>query len=139
MKRDGILFLCVANSARSQMAEGLARAMAPAGTEIASAGSRPASLDPRAVRALAELGIDIGHHRSKGIDEIDLDRVATVITLCAEQVCPVVAGDVEVIAWPLPDPAAASGGDSDVLDAFRGARDAIARRLSDRFGWRMPT
>jgi len=129
------LFMCVANSARSQMAEGLARAMAPDGVAVASAGSAPATLNPYAVRAMAELGIDISAHRSKSVAEIESERVTTVVTLCAEEVCPVFAGDVKRFDWPLDDPAAAGGDDAQVLAAFRSARDAIATRLSETFGW----
>ena len=69
-----VLFLCVANSARSQMAEGLARTMAPGnGYRFFSAGSQPGTLNRLAVRALAEEGIDIAHHRSKGLDDVPLD------------------------------------------------------------------
>ena len=84
----GILFLCVANSARSQMAEGIARTLAPAGVEVFSAGSNPGRLNPLAMQALAEIGIDLSGHRSKGIPEVPADRVDTIITLCAEEVCP---------------------------------------------------
>jgi arsenate reductase len=124
-----ILFLCVANSARSQMAEGLARALAPAGTVILSAGSAPAVVNPLAVRALAEVGIDIRGQRSKGLDAIPLDEVDTVVTLCAEEVCPVFPGDVERMHWPLPDPAAAEGDEAERLVAFAAVRDEIRRRL----------
>jgi arsenate reductase len=137
---DGtVLFLCVANSARSQMAEGLARAMAPAGTEIASAGSSPSSLNPFAVRAMADLGIDISGHRSKSVDDIDPDRVSVVVTLCAEEVCPVFPGRVERLHWPHPDPAAAAGDDEAILESFRATRDAIAARIAEHFGWPAPS
>ena len=133
--RNLILFLCVANSARSQMAEGLARAMAPAGTEITSAGSAPSVLNPYAVRAMEQLGIDISDHRSKSVDEIDHERVETVVTLCAEEVCPVFPGDVTRLAWPLADPAAVGGSDAERLEAFCRTRDEIASRLHEYFGW----
>ncbi|MBW8270285.1 arsenate reductase ArsC [Caldovatus aquaticus] len=123
---DGILFLCVANAARSQMAEGLARARFGPGRRIASAGSRPGVLHPLAVAAMAEIGIDISGQRSKGIEEVDLSRFDTIVTLCAEEVCPVVPGRVRRLHWPIPDPAAAG-----TLEAFRAARDAIARRLDE--------
>jgi arsenate reductase len=125
----GILFLCVANSARSQMAEGIARALAPADVEVFSAGSAPGRLNPLAVAALAEIGIDISHHRSKGLPEIPADRVQAVITLCAEEVCPVWLGPVHRVHWGLPDPAAAEGDDAARLQAFRDVRDALVRRL----------
>ncbi|PYO82628.1 MAG: low molecular weight phosphatase family protein [Gemmatimonadetes bacterium] len=116
-----ILFLCVANSARSQMAEGLARAMAPEGYRFLSAGSEPGRLNPLAVEALHERGIDISHHRAKGLDAIPLDEVDVIVTLCAEEVCPVVPGVVRRLHWPLRDP---SG-----LAAFRDARDRLTTLL----------
>ena len=82
----GVLFLCVANSARSQMAEGIARQLAGGGLRIQSAGSAPSMVNPVAIRALAEIGVDASEHRSKSVDEIDRAAVDTVITLCAEEV-----------------------------------------------------
>ena len=125
-----ILFLCVANSARSQMAEGLARAQAPPGYRFWSAGSEPGTLHPLAVTALAELGIDISQHRSKGLPDVPLEEVDTIVTLCAEEVCPVVPGSVRRLHWPLPDPARATGSEEERLTAFQAARDELMHRLS---------
>lgn len=122
-----ILFLCVANSARSQMAEGLARARFGADVRVQSAGSRPSTVNPTAVQAMAEKGIDIAGQRSKSVDTIDPATVDLVVTLCAEEVCPVLLGQVERLHWPLPDPAAAP--DTERLQRFREVRDQIARRL----------
>ncbi len=124
-----VLFLCVANSARSQMAEGLARMLAPDGYRFWSAGSEPGTLHPLAVAALAELGIDISHHRAKGLTGIPLDQVDTIVTLCAEEVCPVVPGRVRRLHWPLPDPARAEGSEEARLAAFRAARDRLRELL----------
>src|SRR3989442_302045 len=124
-----ILFLCVANSARSQMAEGLARALAPSGYRFWSAGSEPTALNPLAVTALAELGIDISHHSAKGIGEVPLDEVDTIVTLCAEEVCPVVPGAVRRLHWPLPDPARATGSEDERRAPFRAARDQLRKLL----------
>lgn len=123
-----LLFLCVANSARSQMAEGIARSRAPH-LPVMSAGSCPTSLHPLAVEALAELGIDISAQRSKSVDEIPKERVRTVITLCAEEVCPVFPGDVERLHWPLPDPAGAGETDAERLAAFRRVRDELRGKI----------
>jgi len=123
-----ILFLCVANSARSQMAEGIARALAPAGVKISSAGSEPTSVRPQAVEALREIEIDISGQRSKGVDEIE-PPVDAVVTLCAEEVCPVWLGDAERVHWGLPDPAAVGGSDAEKLEAFRTVRDELVMRL----------
>ncbi len=81
-----ILFLCVANSARSQMAEGIARSLAPSGVTVSSAGSQPSRVNPLAIRALDEIGIDIRSHTSKGVESISPAGVDAVITLCAAQV-----------------------------------------------------
>lgn len=128
-----VLFLCVANSARSQMAEGIARSLAPATVRISSAGSRPSQVNPFAIRALDEVGIDIRGHRSKSMDEIDPAGVDAVITLCAEEVCPVFLGKARRLHWGLPDPAGAGNNDSEQLQAFRDIRDELRRRLSTLF------
>jgi len=127
------LFMCVANSARSQMAEGLARSLAPEGARVYSAGTRPASVHPLAIRAMAEIGIDLSGHRSKGLDAIPTDEIGTVVTLCADEVCPVFAGDVDRLHWPLPDPAACNGSDEARLQSFRDVRDELARRVRKLF------
>ena len=119
-----ILFLCVANSARSQMAEGLARAMLPASFDVASAGSAPGQLNPLAVAALSEVGIDISGHWSKPLEEVAPDTADLIVTLCAEEVCPFVPGPVKRLHWPINDPAAA--GD---IAAFHTARDQIKARI----------
>lgn len=125
-----VLFLCVANSARSQMAEGIARALAPAPVRISSAGSRPTGLNPLAVEALAEIGIDISGHVSKGLDAVPPADVDAVITLCAEEVCPAWLGKATRLHWGLPDPAQAGGSGAERLQAFRDVRDELRRRLA---------
>lgn len=125
----GILFLCVANSARSQIAEGLARSMVPAGTKVLSAGSRPTSVRPEAIAVMKEIGIDISHHRSKAVSEIPAAEVDTVITLCGEEECPLFLGKATRLHWGLPDPAAVQGSEQDRLNAFRATRDELRRRL----------
>ena len=124
-----LLFLCVANSARSQMAEGLARRRFGRNAQIQSAGSRPSSVNRLAVRVMEEIGIDISGQTSKSVDTIAADSVDTVVTLCAEQVCPAFLGFARRIHWPLNDPAAATGGEAERLQTFRVVRDEIARRL----------
>jgi len=125
----GVLFLCVANSARSQLAEGIARSLAPAGVTVWSAGSQPSRVRPEAIAALAEIGIDISHHRSKSVSEIPADKVDTVITLCGEEECPVFLGKARRLHWGLSDPAGVGGSDADRADAFRRTRDELRRRL----------
>ncbi|MGA8754062.1 arsenate reductase ArsC [Candidatus Deferrimicrobium sp.] len=134
MKPRHILFLCVANSARSQMAEGIARSLAPPGVKVSSAGSSPASVRPQAIQALKEIGIDISGHRSKGLDSIDAGSVDAVITLCAEEVCPVFLGKAHRLHWGLPDPAAVMGTEETRLNAFRSVRNELLRRLNVLFG-----
>jgi arsenate reductase len=123
-----ILFLCVANSARSQLGEGLARRLFP-GFRIQSAGSRPSRVNPFAIEALAELGIDASGHASKAVADIDPATVDLVITLCAEEVCPVFLGGVTRLHWPLADPAQTGLAREDSLARFREVRDALAARL----------
>jgi protein-tyrosine-phosphatase len=126
----GILFLCVANSARSQMAEGIARAIAPPGVNIWSAGSRPTSVRPEAIATLREIGIDISGHHSKAVSEIPSDEIDTVITLCAEEECPLFLGKAERLHWGLPDPGTGSGSREEALEAFRKVRDELLRRIT---------
>jgi thioredoxin type arsenate reductase len=129
----GILFLCAANSARSQMAEGIARVLAPPGVQIWSAGSRPTSVRPEAIAVLQEIEIDISSLRSKPVTEIPLAKVDTVITLCAEEECPVFLGKAKRLHWGLRDPAAVNGSDIERINAFRQTRDELRRRLSELF------
>lgn len=125
----GLLFLCVANSARSQMAEGIARQLAGERLVVQSAGSMPSRVNPLAVRALAEIGIDIAGNRSKSVDDIDRAAVDTVITLCAEEVCPVYLGAARRLHWPLPDPAGAAESEATGLERFRAVRDELRERI----------
>jgi arsenate reductase (thioredoxin) len=127
-----ILFLCVANSARSQMAEGLARQMLEPGVTVLSAGSAPASVNPYAVEAMAELGIDISGQHSKSVEDIDIGTLDLVVTLCAEEVCPVLPGRVRRLHWPIPDPASndVSISPAAMCERFRTARDQIRSRLA---------
>ncbi len=127
-----ILFMCVANSARSQLADGIAKKLFGAKANIQSAGSKPTHVNPFAIRVLDEIGIDITTHTSKRVDDLDPDFVNTldyVITLCAEEVCPVVISKAKKLHWPLPDPAG-TGSDDEQMTRFRTTRDAIKERLT---------
>ncbi|MDA1305751.1 MAG: glutamate--tRNA ligase [Acidobacteria bacterium] len=126
-----LLFLCVANSARSQMAEGLARHLFGDRVTVQSAGSAPTRVNPNAIAALAELGIDATSHASKLVDDIPADSIDLVITLCAEEVCPVYPGRVERLHWPLPDPAWAPP--DEAPQRFRDVRDMLRANL-EAFG-----
>ena len=125
-----VLFLCIGNSARSQLAEALARSMAPAGTEVWSAGTAPKQLHPMAVVVMREAGIDIGQQRAKALDAVPWREADTVVTLCgeADEACPALAAGVRRLHWPLPDPAQAK--EKDQLAAFREARDEIRWRVA---------
>lgn len=127
-----ILFMCVANSARSQLAEGLAKSVF-SGAEIQSAGSNPGKLSPYAVAVMKEIGIDISAHHSKSIDDLSpqfLEELDYVITLCAEEVCPVLPSQARKLHWPHPDPATKESlSEAQVLERFRKARDDIHQRL----------
>ena len=124
-----ILFLCVANSARSQMAEGIARSLAPRALKVYSAGSAPSRVNRLAVQVMDEIGIDITEQESKGIDAVPLKSIELVVTLCTEEVCPVLPARVERIHWPLPDPAAAGGRRQEKLSAFRRVRTELRLRI----------
>lgn len=126
-----ILFLCVANSARSQMAEALARRRFGDAVRVQSAGSAPTRVNPLALRVLAEIGIDASDQHSKHVDTIDPASVDLVITLCAEESCPVFYGAAERVSWAMPDPDRDEGDPSEDerLARFRETRDEIARRI----------
>jgi arsenate reductase len=129
-----ILFLCVANSARSQMAEGLGRMIFGARVPVMSAGSEPSKVNPYAIEVMRELGVDLTTHHSKSVQTIDPTTVGTVITLCAEEVCPVFLGKARRLHWPIPDPASKdpSIASEEMLTRFRTARDTI-RDMLERF------
>jgi arsenate reductase len=127
-----ILFMCVANSARSQIAEGLARHLLGERAEVRSAGSAPTRVNPYAVKVLEEIGIDASGQYSKRFVDLEAEFTAAldfVITLCAEEVCPVVVTKATRLHWPLPDPAGQSGSDEEQLARFRATRDALQEKI----------
>lgn len=126
-----MLFLCVANSARSQMAEGLARKLFGGRMAVQSAGSEPSQVNPYAIEVMREVGIDMASHYSKSVQTIDPATVDTVITLCAEEVCPLFLGQAHRLHWPIPDPASKDPSLSreEMLARFRTARDQIQAKL----------
>ena len=132
-----VLFLCVANSARSQMAEGLARhllrARGLAGVRVLSAGSAPTRVNPMAIAAMAEIHIDISGHRATAVADVAADEIELVITLCAEEVCPAFLHASRRLHWPLTDPDRKHEdlSDDERMASFRAARDEIRRRLVD--------
>lgn len=129
MKKRRVLILCTGNSARSQMAEGLLRSMAGDRFEVFSAGTKPAGLNPNAVLALADVGVDISGHRSKAVDEFSGQQFDYVITVCdrANEVCPIFPGSGKRLHHNFPDPAAAPVERQPA--AFRSVRDEITKWL----------
>jgi arsenate reductase len=129
--RQRILILCTGNSARSQMAEGLLRHLGGNAYEVHSAGPKPVGVNPLAVEALREIGMDISAHRSKSVAEFAGQRFDTVITVCdaAAEQCPFFSGSPKRIHWSLPDPAASTGSYDEKLAVFRRVRDDLAWRI----------
>ena len=128
----GVLFLCRGNSVRSQMAEGIFRSMGPEGVKVWSAGGVPIGLDERAVQVMQEIGIDISGQKSKSIDEIPLDQVDLIVSLCGgpDDPCPDVPEGVEYLQWPMPDPFLSPPKGPDGLGLFREVRDALKERIT---------
>ena len=128
-----ILFLCVGNSARSQIAEGLAREMFSDKFNIKSAGSKPSGfIHNGAIETMKEIGIDISFQTSKSIQDIDdkfLENLDLVITLCAEEVCPIFDNNAKRINWPNPDPAIKAINLNQEKKLFRDTRDNIFNML----------
>ncbi|HVY69153.1 MAG TPA: arsenate reductase ArsC [Verrucomicrobiae bacterium] len=125
-----ILVLCTGNSCRSHMAEGILRAAAKGRFRVASAGSKPAGyVHPLAIKALAEIGIDISTHSSKHMNDFLSQPVETVITVCgkADQVCPIFPGQINRHHWGFLDPAHATGSEDQKMSVFREVRDEIKR------------
>jgi arsenate reductase len=125
-----VLVLCTGNSCRSHMAEGILRAASKGAFEVASAGSKPAGyVHPLAIKALAEIGIDISQHTSKHMNDFLNRKVETVITVCgnADQACPVFPGQLNRYHWPFSDPAHAPGNEEEQMTVFREVRDQIRR------------
>ncbi len=130
---ERVLILCTANSARSQMAEGLLKAIAGDRLEVHSAGTKPGTVRPEAISVLRELGIDISQNRSKHVDEFAGENFDCVITVCdnARETCPIYPGHGKRVHHSFDDPAAVQGSDEERLDAFRRVRDDIARYLKE--------
>ena len=113
------------------MAEGLAKKIFGDAAEILSAGSKPSFVNPLAIKVMSEIGIDISTQTSKSVKTIDLSAVDYVITLCADEVCPCVAGAVTREHWPLPDPATSQGTEIEQLQRFRNIRDSLDARITE--------
>ncbi len=127
-----VMFLCTANSCRSQMAEGFAKEIGKGVIEANSAGLMAAGVHPRAVAVMREAGIDISGQKSKEIDEDLMREMDAVITLCdnAEESCPWTPPSTRRIHWPIKDPVGTVGSDKTIMDEFRRARDEIREMVT---------
>ena len=136
MTKTRVLFVCTANAARSQMAEGLLRAKYGDRYEVFSAGTRQAKVSTRAIAVMQEIGIDISHHRSKTIDEFRGVSFDIAVTLCdnAHAICPIVSGAKKTIHHGFVDPHRIPGTDEAILDGYRRVRDEIAGWIDLEFG-----
>ena len=125
--KERVLILCTGNSARSQMAEGLLRHLHGDRFEVASAGTRPGTVRQEAIAVMAEMGIDIGNHRSKHVDEFKHQLFDYVLTVCdnAREACPIFPASVRLIHHSFDDPAALEGTVAERLALFRRVRDEI--------------
>ena len=124
-----LLLLCVANSERSQMAEGLAKELFGEDVRVQSAGSHPSNVNPLAIKVMQEIGIDISNQISKSVDMVDTGSVDTVVTLCREGVCPTFLTSARQMHWPLTDPVAGTADQGARVQCFREVRNEIAKRL----------
>jgi len=126
-----ILILCTGNSCRSQMAEGFVRHFLKDNSEVASAGLAPKGVHPLAIRVMGEIGIDISHHKSRHLSEYAGSQYDYVITVCgnAAERCPVFSGNAQRLHWPFEDPAAVTGTEWEILEAFRRIRDQIGEKV----------
>ncbi|MDH3492138.1 MAG: arsenate reductase ArsC [Acidobacteriota bacterium] len=131
--RKRVLILCTGNSARSQMAEGLLKDLAGETYEVFSAGTVPSIVRPEAIKALAEIGIDISNHRSKSVFEFANQQIEFVLTVCdnAKTDCPYFPASTRLIHHAFPDPAAVEGGEEERLAAFRRVRNEIRDYLPE--------
>jgi arsenate reductase (thioredoxin) len=133
IEKKRVLILCTGNSARSQMAEGLLRQDVGDRFEVFSAGVEPTEVRPLAIKAMAEVGIDISKQRSKSTDEFAEENFDYVITVCdnANQRCPMFPGQTQRIHWSIDDPASAKGNEDEQLKVFRRVRDELREKLRD--------
>lgn len=132
--KEKVLFICTHNAARSQMAEGYMRAHYGDRYDVHSAGMQPDALDPRAVRVMAEIGIDISGQKAKPLTEYFGRQMDYVVTVCEGGVCPMFPWATTTIHESFDDPRALDGPDDEVLDGFRRVRDEICRWIDLRFG-----
>lgn len=128
-----VLFLCTANSCRSQMAEGFLRHLGGDRFEAASAGAQATQVNPDAIRVMKEAGIDISSHRSKDVSEFMGQHFTYVVRVCdrAKETCPIFPGAFRYFDWGLDDPAMAEGTEAERLAVSRRVRDEIENRVRE--------
>ena len=133
-EKKRILVLCVGNSCRSQIAEGFINARLSDKYEAFSAGNKPSVVNPKAIKVMAEAGIDISQNKSKHVDTFKGQEFDIVITVCDDKdggSCPIFAGKAaQHLHWPFQDPAAAAGTEEEVMAVFRKVRDEIFTKFS---------
>jgi arsenate reductase len=134
-RKKRILFICTHNASRSQMAEGLLRALKGDRYEVYSAGTEPTAVHPAAIKAMAEIGIDISSHCSKGLVAVRDVMFDEVVTVCdhARESCPVFFGSGVKRHQGFPDPSAAQGSEADIMAVFRQVRDEIRQWIEDHY------
>ena len=143
-EKKKVLVLCTANSARSQMAEGLLKHICGNEYDVNSAGTKASEVRPEAIAVLKELGLDISDHRSKSVDEFADEKIDFVLTVCdnAKENCPYFPASTKLTHKSFEDPAAVEGDEEARLDAFRKARDEINQYIADEYleiiGWQPP-
>lgn len=133
-----VLFICTANAARSQMAEGYLRATYGNRYEVSSAGTRQSTVSTRAIEVMREIGIDISHHRSKTLQDVRDEPFDIAVTLCdnAHALCPVVPNAKKTVHKGFFDPHLTPGTGKEILDGYRRVRDDIAAWIDREFGGR---
>ena len=133
IKKEKIIFLCTANSCRSQIAEGIMRNLAGNIFDVFSAGSHPTKVHPMSIEVMKEIGIDISSHTSDSITNFIDKNLDIVITVCdnADKVCPVFVGEVERFHWSIEDPSKKSSSNSNDLVNFTKTRDDLKERIKN--------
>ncbi|WP_274306974.1 arsenate reductase (thioredoxin) [Solibacillus daqui] len=131
MTKNTIYFLCTGNSCRSQMADGWAQKLLPEDWEVYSAGIETHGVNPNAIKAMNEVGIDISHHTSDLINQVILNKATLVVTLCGDAAdkCPMTPPGVRREHWGFEDPAKATGTEVEKWAVFQQVRDAIGARI----------
>jgi len=134
-EKKRVLFICTHNAARSQMAEGLLRALYGNRYEVFSAGTEPGRVSPYAIKVMAEIGIDIGAHRAKSLQEFLNQKFDYVVTVCdhAKESCPYFPGGKKILHQSFEDPSTLTGSEEEIMAGFRRIRDEIRHWIEEEF------